>query len=333
MSRKVSQASRSALREDHHYTHPDGYHAMMHWYDRVLSMLPVHTASGFVPTRFGQTHVLTAGDRSSPPLLLLHGINVNALNWKSQIARLSDEYFVIAPDVPGFAGRSGATRLSYHTDDYAHWLADVLDGVEVSHTAVAGSSGGGHFVLKLAAVYPQRVDALILANPCGIARFPFPIDLCRHPLVAHIVGGFGRTFFASPQRSQLLARTNASPGVQLDPATMELAYLLTRYFHRQAPPGPLSDHQMAQVNAPVLLMLSQFEPYFNISDVAQEAQRKLRHAPLEVLIVPDAGHDLHNDQPDVVASEIRRWLNRTYRPARISPVSASGRIPTMPAPP
>src|SRR5690606_39083349 len=143
----------------------------------------------------------------------------------------------------------------------------------------------------------------------------------------------GRTFFASPQRAQILARTNASPGVQLDPATMELAYLLTRYFHRQAPPGPLPDHQMAQVSAPVLLMLSQFEPYFNISYVAREAQRKLRQAPLEVRISPDAGHGLHTDQPDVVAAEMRRWLRRTYNPVRVSPVSASGRIPTMPAPP
>ncbi len=300
----------------------------MGWYDRVLSAIPVCTSSCFVETRFGLTHVLTTGDRGNPPLLLLHGINVNALNWRSQIARLSSEYYVMAPDVPGFAGRSGATRLSYHNDDYAHWLADVLDGFGIECAAVAGSSGGGHFVLKLAAIYPQRVAALVLANPCGIARFPMPVDLCRNPLVTRIVGHFGRTFFSSPGRSQLLARTNASPGVEPDVATLELAYLLTRYFRRQAPPGPLSDRQMAQIRAPVMLMLSQFEPYFNITYLAQEAQRKLRHALLEVIIVPDAGHDLHNDQPDVVAGELRRWLGMAWaQRTELEPSQSSAPIP------
>lgn len=306
---------------------------MMDWYARGLSALPVTTRSSFVATRFGRTHVLTAGDPARPPLLLMHGINVNALNWKSQIARLSDTYFVLAPDVPGFAGRSGARRLSYFNDDYAHWLADVLDAFEIHCIAAAGSSGGGHFLLKLAAVYPQRVLGLALANPCGITRFPLAFDLSRYPPVTQLVGRFGRAFFASPQRARLLARANASPGVELDPATVELAFLLTKYFHRHAPPGPLSDQQMAQIDAPVLLLLSQHEPYFNITRLASEAQRKLRHAPLKVMVIPNAGHDLHNDQPDIVAAELRRWLAGIYGSANITSAATTERIPRMPAPP
>jgi pimeloyl-ACP methyl ester carboxylesterase len=321
------------LREDHHYTRPEGYHAMMEWYQRGLSALPVQTSSCFVETRFGLTHVLTAGDPAHPPMLLVHGINVNALNWRSQLARLASDYYVLAPDVPGYAGRSGAHRLSYANDDYAHWLADVLDGFEIQSTAAAGSSGGGHFLLKLSAVYPERVMGLALTNPCGITRFPLHIDLIRYQAVTRVVGGFGRAFFGSPHRARFLARTNASPGVALDPATVELAYLLSKYFYRQAPPGPLPDRQMAQIISPVLLMLSQFEPYFNITTVAREAQRKLRHAPLQILVVPDAGHDLHNDQPDVVAVELRRWLSGIYSAIDDSAPLTSARTPRMQAPP
>ncbi len=305
---------------------------MMDWYQRGLSALPVKTTSRFVETRFGLTHVLTAGDPARPPLLLVHGINVNALNWRSQIARLSSDYYILAPDVPGYAGRSGAWRLSYFNDDYAYWLADVLDAFKIKATAAAGSSGGGHFILKLASVYPERVLGLALTNPCGIARFPLHIDLIRYQLITRIVGNVGRAFFGSPTRARLLARTNASPGVDLDPATIELAYLLSKYFYRQAPPGPLSDRQMAQINAPVLLLLSQYEPYFNITMVAREAERKLRHAPLEVLIVPDAGHDLHNDQPDVVAVELRRWLAGIYGPVPTT-AAAKAQTPRMQARP
>jgi pimeloyl-ACP methyl ester carboxylesterase len=321
------------LREDTHYTRPEGYHAMMDWYQRGVSALAVQTVSRFVETRFGLTHVLTAGDPTKPPLLLVHGINVNALNWRSQLARLSSDYYILAPDVPGYAGRSGAWRLSYFTDDYPDWLADVLDAFEIRSTAAAGSSGGGHFLLKLAAVYPERVLGLVLTNPCGIARFPLYIDLIRYQAITHIVGHVGRAFFGSPNRARFLAKTNASPGVTLDPATIELAYLLSKYFRRQAPPGPLTDRQMAQINAPVLLLLSQYEPYFNITTVAREAQRKLRHAPLEVLIVPNAGHDLHNDQPDVVAGELRRWLAGIYSTIDADTTAPKAQTPRMQARP
>jgi pimeloyl-ACP methyl ester carboxylesterase len=321
------------LREDHHYTRPEGYHAMMDWYQRGLSALPIQTISRFVETRFGLTHVLTAGDPARPPLLLVHGINVNALNWRSQLTRLSSDYYILAPDVPGYAGRSGARRLSYFTDDYAHWLADVLDAFAIERTAAAGSSGGGHFLLKFAAVYPERALGLALTNPCGIARFPLHIDLIRYQTVTRVVGHFGRAFFGDPKRARFLAKTNASPGVELDPATVELAYLLSKYFRRQAPPGPLSDWQMAQITAPVLLLLSQYEPYFNIMTVAREAQRKLRHAPLQVLVVPDAGHDLHNDQPDVVAVELRRWLAGVYGLPRTNTEAKAAQTPRMQARP
>ncbi|MBC8170106.1 MAG: alpha/beta hydrolase, partial [Anaerolineae bacterium] len=89
---------------------------MMHWYDQVLAELPCNSL--YVDTRYGETHLLTAGSPDAPPLVLVHGINVSALNWQAQIRRLAADYYVIAPDVIGFAGRSAPVRLPYAGDGY-----------------------------------------------------------------------------------------------------------------------------------------------------------------------------------------------------------------------
>ena len=42
---------------------------------------------------------------SGEPVLLLHGYPQSASCWRHQIAALSDNHHVVAPDWPGFGGR------------------------------------------------------------------------------------------------------------------------------------------------------------------------------------------------------------------------------------
>lgn len=291
-----------------YYTSPEGYHAIMHWYDQVLATLPCNSLS--LHTRYGETHVLTAGSSDAPPLVLLHGINVSALNWRAQIHRLAAHYYVIAPDVIGFAGRSTPIRLPYAGDGYAHWVRDILDGLNIQRATLAGSSGGGYFILKLAAIYPDSVAGLILINPCGLERYPLPQDLFRQQWVVRLVGAFGRRFLASRQGAYRLVRMSASPGIEPDPVIVEMSYLLVKYFRRYAPPGSLPAAELARITAPVLLLLSEHEPYFDIRMLQHAAEKKLSRADLTTIIVPNAGHDLHNDQADVVTEHMTRWLNQ-----------------------
>jgi pimeloyl-ACP methyl ester carboxylesterase len=289
-----------------HYTSMDGYQQMMDWYDRALAQLAVSCTSAYIKTRYGKTHILTAGSPYAPPLVLVHGINVSALNWKTQIAHLAPYFRLIVPDVVGFAGRSAPTRLSYQNEDYAHWLKDVLDALGVEQALLAGSSGGGYFVLKFAAIYPEYVSGLVLINPCGLSRFRYPYDLGRMQWVVHLVGALGRSL-ANDDRAQRLVGMSASPGVNPDGETVEMAYLLLKYFHRQAPPGALPEHELRRVTAPVLLLLGEHEPYFNIHYLERQAQRKLVNVTqLETIIIPNAGHDIHNDQAEIVSDAIIR---------------------------
>lgn len=280
----------------------------MAWYDCALASLP--TQSHFIETPYGETHLLTSGSPYAPPIVFLHGINVNALNWKAQIVNLAPHYRVIAPDVPGFTGKSAPIRLSYHKDDYAHWLRSVLDAFNIDTAVLAGSSGGGYFALKFAAVYPDRTERLILVNPCGICRYPHTLNLGRSQQIVNWVGRFGRRV-ATYKRAQKLVTLSASKGTAPDQTTVQMSYLLLKYFRRMAAPGPLPLRQLQQITASTLLLLGEGDPYFNTGYLQREAQRKLKQVDLHTVTIPGGGHDLHNDQSELVSELILHFTEQT----------------------
>lgn len=196
----------------HHrfYTSHAGYTAMMRWYEQALSRFSVPLTRRFIRTRCGLTHVISAGNPTAPPLVLLHGINVNAIGWRRQFELLAPHFHLIAPDVIGFSGLSAAVRPAYASDAYTHWLLDVLDAYQVERAGFVGTSGGGWYALKLAAHHPQRVAALTLINPLGIAHLPYPQDLFRNPLVCALVGAVGRHIMATRAGARRLVRAGAS---------------------------------------------------------------------------------------------------------------------------
>ncbi|HEX9932650.1 MAG TPA: alpha/beta fold hydrolase, partial [Allosphingosinicella sp.] len=77
-----------------------------------------------IPLSTGVTlNVALAGPEGADPVLLLHGFPESHRTWRNQIADLSRDYRVIAPDQRGFAGSDKPEGVeNYHTDKI---IADV----------------------------------------------------------------------------------------------------------------------------------------------------------------------------------------------------------------
>jgi len=71
-------------------------------------------------------NVLTHGDRSNPTLLIAHGLYGSARNWGVIAKRLSDQFFVVCPDMRNHGASPWYDTQSYH--DMADDLAQLLDG-------------------------------------------------------------------------------------------------------------------------------------------------------------------------------------------------------------
>lgn len=107
---------------------------------------PRHTRNGIAFVEQGQ----------GEPLLLIHGVGLNADAWGPQIAALSDTHRVIALDMPGH-GQSAPPPDGAAIADYAAQALALLDALGIEKANVVGHSMGGLVALALALDKPERV--------------------------------------------------------------------------------------------------------------------------------------------------------------------------------
>lgn len=103
------------------------------------------------------------GAQGAPALVLLHAIGTNSDLWLPQLGAWSARWRVIRIDLPGH-GASAPPVGSPELADYAAWVRDVLDELEVERAALVGLSLGGMVAQAFALAYPQRTAALVLAH-------------------------------------------------------------------------------------------------------------------------------------------------------------------------
>jgi pimeloyl-ACP methyl ester carboxylesterase len=143
----------------------------MEWYDAQVQKLPVRIESKIVETFAGQTHVLVAGPQEAPPVVVLHGNNMNAATMGDVISALADTYRIYALDIIGMPGKSAGTRLPHTDRSYAQWLLEALDQLGVQQAAFIGLSFGGWIMLNLAALAPERITKTVFLDAGGFTQF------------------------------------------------------------------------------------------------------------------------------------------------------------------
>jgi pimeloyl-ACP methyl ester carboxylesterase len=104
---------------------------------------------------------------SGPPVLLLHGTGSSLHTWDGWVERLSTDFRLIRPDIPGFGLTGPDPTGDCSAERRVEILAALLDRLGVERSAVAGNSLGGLLALKFAMTFPERTDRLVLLNAAG----------------------------------------------------------------------------------------------------------------------------------------------------------------------
>lgn len=110
-------------------------------------------------------HLLVAGDRPAPTVLLLHGGRFSAETWRQlgTLGRLAAAgYRAVALDLPGH-GESGPSE-----SPRADFLTSLLPLLADSPVAVVSPSMSGSYSLPLLARRPSQVAAFVALAPVGI---------------------------------------------------------------------------------------------------------------------------------------------------------------------
>ena len=295
----------------HPYRSDEAKQEFLASYDARASKWPVPSTTTTVPTTYGPTFVRMSGPEAGAPLVLLHGAGGSSLHWLPNIAALSKHYRTYAVDIVGDLGRSVHTRDLGSADDYAAWLDELLDALDLEHDInLVGLSYGGWISARYALHAPERLRKVVLLAPAGtVAPLPFSW-IWRAILVALPHPFFTKRFLYWVLED--LSRTQEGRVLLDEAADAGYRAMRARTPRQMAPPDVFSDQALQSFAIPVLFVVGENEKLYPAADAVA---RLSEVAPtIETQIVPSAGHDLTMVQADRVNRIILDFLAEPSAP-------------------
>jgi pimeloyl-ACP methyl ester carboxylesterase len=286
------------------YRSAEGYAAMMAAYDAILERWPVPYECVTIPTRHGDTHLITSGASDSPPLILLGGAGANATRWLPNIKDLSRAFRTYAIDGIGESGKSAPNRPSYRGNAYGEWLVDVFDALKIDQANVTGISRGGWLTLKIAIYAPERVNRIVPMSAQGLSPLSLKFLIHMTPVI----------LFPNENNILRLARFSTSPKLPVNERNVQRLLLIFKHYRSNRSRVPdFTDDELGRITSPTLLLWGEYEAAYNVEKATRRATRLIPNVRVDV--IPNSGHTVSDDQPEIVDSRIVEFLAGHKSPA------------------
>lgn len=296
------------LSPDHPFRSEKARERFQRLYRQGAEKWPVASTTRVVETSFGQTFVRVSGPEAAPPLVLLHGVDGNSLQWIPNIEALSGHYRSYAVDGIYDCGLSVYTRFFERPDDFAGWLDDLFDVLELKDKIrLVGLSYGGWQAIHYGLRFPDRLAKIVLLAPAGTV-LPIRMEwLIRAALSAIPHPYFARSFIhwmlEDATRKDRATR-------QMVDEWVEFSYVAMRCFkvRRLVNPAVLTDEEWRSLKVPALFLVGENEKIYT----ARKAIKRLNDvAPqIKTELIRGAGHDLTIARAEIVNRKILEFLGQ-----------------------
>lgn len=269
---------------------------------------------------FGNRKTLKVGyyeSGSGFPILFLHGLGASSDVWLPAIEKLRHKFHCYALDFPGH----GHSDRSEDTDIYTN--SNILDLTRVfcetivksPRFALVGNSVGGTLALLLVKQIPDSISQIVVVSPAGIgkeislrlrlATLPFLGELMFSPIILKI--GFNvarKQFKVSDYRYHLAPKL-----LEHFLAIGSKAAILFSLRHNATWKGtrnPLIEiEDLRSITCPILIFWGTKDPVVPVEH-AEILENLLPNCQL--IIIKNAGHGSHLDEPSTFYSAIGRFL-------------------------
>ncbi|MFX0185109.1 MAG: alpha/beta fold hydrolase [Candidatus Hodarchaeota archaeon] len=273
---------------------------------------------------------------SGDPLLLLHGFPDFWYSWKYQIPAFSDYFQVFAPDLRGYNKSDKPKGVNnYSTTLLVQDIKDFINAIGEQKAIIIGHDWGGAVAWNLAMMAPECVSKLIILN-C-----PHPIPLLEafwSMKFQQLQKSWYVFFFQIPDVPEvILSRNNCEFLVRMLKGSIINKQALNsedlqRYIEAWSQPGALTasiNYYRANWN-PAQLMTMTEEQQNNLirrfpkvkcptlvlwgeKDVAldkllTQGMQKYFDGSFKITYLPDFGHWVHIEAPDLVNKSILSFL-------------------------
>jgi len=250
-----------------------------------------------------------------PELLLIHGFGNSLQSFRELAPRLADCCHVIAIDLPGYGLSSKPVQFDYRNGPQAAVMVRAARALGLANVVYVGHSLGGAIALQ-AAVQDPQARGLVLLNP-GIVTTGVPkiVQVTLPPLPRMSA----RMFASREFRADFLRKSYVDPAIVTDAVVDDVMLAARSEGYMAGMTSLMQQYEegaeialAARVRVPVLI------PWGNQdrNKPASEADTLQQLLPGSKLVrFDDAGHYVHEEQPDGVATAIKAWLATLPAPA------------------
>ena len=239
--------------------------------------------------QIGDHRVVYSEGGKGEPVILLHGFGSSRDSWNRMAGRLTKQYRVIAPDLPGWGESSRIESASYGYPKQVERLHEFITKLGLGRVHLVGHSMGGFICSAYAAQYPDEVISLTLLAPHGVSE-PQASELAQSVaagdnwLVATSMPEFERllnnVFAKRPYVPKSVLRMVASRAIAGSAKSGKI------FADMQTNDPPL-ESRLHQIKAPALIIWGDQDRVLHVS-CAGVFQQGIKYS--EVLLLPGSGH-------------------------------------------
>jgi pimeloyl-ACP methyl ester carboxylesterase len=257
-----------------------------------------------------------------PAILFIHGLGDEADTWRHVIFPLVAQFRVIALDLPGF-GRSEKPRRSYNPLFFQHVILELMDILAIERVILAGHSLGAVIAHTISLEHSFRLDRLVLLDGSLVVRRQ-KIDLNT---MLFLIPGLGEWLYGRLRRDPQAAYESLKPYyAHLEELPSEEREFLFQRVNQRVwsegqeraffstfrnlvrwIPGEQKDlpSRLAKHNVPTLVLWGEEDciNFVQNGQILVELQSSAK-----IVVIPDAGHNVHQEKPQLVADSIHRFI-------------------------
>lgn len=252
------------------------------------------------------------GERSGPPVVLIHGYTDNARDWVPMLPYLSKRDRLILVDIRGH-GRSSKPECCYTRIDFAYDIKLLLDALGVQKADIVGHSLGSIIAQTFAEYWPERTAHVVLISSTGGSppdrpkkppQFDFAAEIrkLKEPIEADspfMIAWWDSPTPVDPDFIRRQRKDAAGIPLRVWLAVLDQALPANNVY------GDLQS-TLPRLKAPTLLIWGSKDPIME-EDMRQSLRNALPAA--QVKIFDGLGHNPFWEDPRGVAEAVNAFLN------------------------
>jgi len=290
--------------------------------------------SDFIPTRSLRYHLNVWGDPSlatpeRPTIVMLHGWMDVGASFQFVVDALRDDRCVIAPDWRGFGLTEAPGADCYWFPDYLADLDALLDALSPEQPVdLLGHSMGGNVAMIYAGVRPERVRKLVNLEGFGLPasrpdqaprRYVKWLDELKQPAEIHSYASVDGVAARLRKNNPLLSEARAA---WLAPHWSRQGqdgrwHIRADAAHKRTNPVLYQRAEVLEcwkrIQAPLLWVegdRTDVSKFWGTAYPRADFDARIALVPnrRQIVLAP-AGHMLHHDQPEALASHLETFLD------------------------